>query len=559
MIAMLVLVPGKRRRARRADAALLASSLSCPEVIRSRGKAILRGVAAGALAGETGARALTTRAGAGSAFLGAGLDFLAAGGIAAQGAGEKTEDAADGAADGPRDAVEQLLLHPAVPLAVATAAAAAAVGALGAGTLRGFHVHGRRRRGVLGRAQRVVRLRQHEGPRAFRARDRLACLVVGGFDRVYEINRNFRNEGLSRQHNPEFTMLEFYQAYADYTDLMQLTEELFTELAQSLLGRLALTWGEHAIDLAPPWRRLPFFAGLSQALGIEVTPDTDIGLVIRAAVDRGLVHTPSLGTAGGVWKDLFERCVEPALVQPTFVTDFPVELSPLAKRNAANPRLVDRFELFIGRRELANAYSELNDPDDQLERFREQGFGRFFVSVNYLGEMIRKHFGDGSKWGIDISYLEEKTKLGTAGALSLLPSRPVNPIIVMNGDLLTTINFQQLIKYHQEHKAVATACVLEHTTTIPYGVVEISDNAVTGIREKPTLKQFINAGVYLLQPEAFDYIETGKPLDMPSLLNILVGKNKTTVAFPLREYWIDIGRLDDLKRASDEYQHVFGE
>ena len=194
-----------------------------------------------------------------------------------------------------------------------------------------------------------------------------------------------------------------------------------------------------------------------------------------------------------------------------------------------------------------------------LSNFIAAGFAKFFFSVNYKAEMIQEYFGDGSKWGIDISYLEEKTKLGTAGALSLLPSRPVNPIIVMNGDLLTTINFQQLIKYHQEHKAVATACVLEHTTTIPYGVVEISDNAVTGIREKPTLKQFINAGVYLLQPEAFDYIEAGKPLDMPSLLNILVGKNKTTVAFPLREYWIDIGRLDDLKRASDEYQHVFGE
>jgi len=194
-----------------------------------------------------------------------------------------------------------------------------------------------------------------------------------------------------------------------------------------------------------------------------------------------------------------------------------------------------------------------------LSNFIAAGFAKFFFSVNYKAEMIQEYFGDGSKWGVDISYLEEKTKLGTAGALSLLPSRPVNPIIVMNGDLLTTINFQQLIKYHQEHRAVATACVLEHTTTIPYGVVEISENAVTGIREKPTLKQFINAGVYLLQPEAFEYIEAGKPLDMPSLLNILVEKNKTTVAFPLREYWIDIGRLDDLKRASDEYQHVFGE
>jgi dTDP-glucose pyrophosphorylase/CBS domain-containing protein len=177
-----------------------------------------------------------------------------------------------------------------------------------------------------------------------------------------------------------------------------------------------------------------------------------------------------------------------------------------------------------------------------LSNFVAAGFSKFFISVNYKAEMIQDYFGDGSKWGIEISYLEEKTKLGTAGALSLLPSRPSNPIVVMNGDLLTTINFQQLIKYHQEHRAVATACVIEHSTTIPYGVVEISENAVTNIREKPEFKQFINAGVYLLEPATFDYIEPGKPLDMPSLLNMLVEDKKTTVAFPLREYWIDIGR-----------------
>ncbi len=198
----------------------------------------------------------------------------------------------------------------------------------------------------------------------------LKRLVVGGFERVYEINRNFRNEGVSTQHNPEFTMLEFYQAYADYQDLIELTEELFTELAQSLLGRLTLTWGEHAISLARPWRRLPFFRGLSDALGVTVTPQTDVATVARAAADRGIRSKG--GTAWVLWKDVFEELVEPALVQPTFVTDFPIELSPLAKKKRDDPLLVDRFELFIGRRELANAYSELNDPIDQLGRFREQ-------------------------------------------------------------------------------------------------------------------------------------------------------------------------------------------
>ncbi len=199
----------------------------------------------------------------------------------------------------------------------------------------------------------------------------LKRLVVGGFERVYEINRNFRNEGVSTQHNPEFTTLEFYQAYADYQDLMELTEEMFTELAQSLLGRLTLTWGEHAVDLARPWKRLSFFEGVSQALGIAVGADTDAATVARAAAAKGLAVKPA-AAAWEVWKEVFEERVEPTLVQPTFVVDYPIELSPLAKKKRDNPRLVDRFELFIGRRELANAYSELNDPIDQLARFREQ-------------------------------------------------------------------------------------------------------------------------------------------------------------------------------------------
>jgi len=198
----------------------------------------------------------------------------------------------------------------------------------------------------------------------------LKRLVVGGFERVYEINRNFRNEGTSTLHNPEFTTLEFYQAYADYTDLMELTEAMFVELAQALRGSTALTWGEHSLDLKPPWRRLPFFEGLSQALEIRVTPETEVGSVRRAAAARGIDRGE--GPAWKLWKDVFEALVEPTLVQPTFVVDFPTELSPLAKRKRENPLLVDRFELFVARHEMANAYSELNDPVDQLARFREQ-------------------------------------------------------------------------------------------------------------------------------------------------------------------------------------------
>jgi lysyl-tRNA synthetase class 2 len=212
----------------------------------------------------------------------------------------------------------------------------------------------------------------------------LKRLVVGGLDRVYEINRNFRNEGVSTQHNPEFTMLEFYQAYADYQDLMQLTEELFVDLGQTLLGRDELVYQGETVRLAPPWRRLPFFEGLGEALGHPVAPETDARTLGEIARGRGGFATDRKtqavlqGDHGEValWKEIFDTLVEPTLVQPTFVVDFPIELSPLSKQKAGEPRLVDRFELFICRREIANAYSELNDPIDQRRRFEEQAAER---------------------------------------------------------------------------------------------------------------------------------------------------------------------------------------
>ena len=212
----------------------------------------------------------------------------------------------------------------------------------------------------------------------------LKRLVVGGLDRVYEINRNFRNEGVSTQHNPEFTMLEFYQAYADYNDLMELTEELFLHLAQTLLGRDTLTYQGQTVRLGSPWRRLPFFEGLGEALGTAVTPDTDAATLGAAAARRGgfasdrKTQAILRGDEGAVtlWKEIFDTLVEPSLVQPTFVVDFPIELSPLSKQKAGQPRLVDRFELYVCRREIANAYSELNDPIDQRARFEAQAAER---------------------------------------------------------------------------------------------------------------------------------------------------------------------------------------
>jgi lysyl-tRNA synthetase class 2 len=201
---------------------------------------------------------------------------------------------------------------------------------------------------------------------------------VGGLDRVFELNRNFRNEGVSTQHNPEFTMLEFYQAYADYHDLMDLTEVLLPEVAREVLGGTRLTYQGRPIDLAPPYPRVPFLEALGRIGGLA---DVE-GLVARAAAGdlselktlaaREGIACPEFWGWGKILGELFERRVESHLTAPTFITDFPLEVSPLAKRSEKDPRLVQRFELYVAGMEVANAYSELNDPAEQRARFEDQ-------------------------------------------------------------------------------------------------------------------------------------------------------------------------------------------
>jgi lysyl-tRNA synthetase class 2 len=199
----------------------------------------------------------------------------------------------------------------------------------------------------------------------------LKRLLVGGLDRVFELNRNFRNEGISVRHNPEFTMVEFYQAYATFEDLIQLTEELFVSLAREVCGSLRITYGDHQIDLATPWRRLTIPEAI-MAHGEASAEDVRSLEGLRRFSERKKLHVDLGGSYGNVLVEVFEEVAEAKLIQPTFVTGYPIEVSPLARRNEANPALVDRFELYIGGRELANAFSELNDPADQRQRFLEQ-------------------------------------------------------------------------------------------------------------------------------------------------------------------------------------------
>ena len=199
----------------------------------------------------------------------------------------------------------------------------------------------------------------------------LKRLLVGGIERVFELNRNFRNEGISVRHNPEFTMLEFYQAYATFEDLMRLTEELFVSLANEVIGSLQIPYGEHLIDLKPPWRRMTIADAIALYGSVETKEIATVGGLQSVAKSQGLqvdVNAPY----GALLVEVFEEVAEAKIIQPTFISGYPIEVSPLARKNENNPALVDRFELFIAGRELANAFSELNDPADQRQRFVEQ-------------------------------------------------------------------------------------------------------------------------------------------------------------------------------------------
>ena len=188
-----------------------------------------------------------------------------------------------------------------------------------------------------------------------------------------------------------------------------------------------------------------------------------------------------------------------------------------------------------------------------LESFIDSGFHRFYLAVNYKAQMIEEYFGDGSKLGIEIKYIHEKKRMGTAGALYFLPEKPVEPVIVMNGDLLTKLDFGELVDAHKHSNAAATMAVREYSYQVPYGVINCEEDRILSIEEKPEQTYFVNAGIYVLNPEVVAKVNKEEFFDMPELFTEIIGEGQKAGIYPVREYWLDIGRLDDFKRAQMEF------
>ena len=192
-----------------------------------------------------------------------------------------------------------------------------------------------------------------------------------------------------------------------------------------------------------------------------------------------------------------------------------------------------------------------------VRQFVLQGFAKFTIAVNFKSKIIIEHFGDGSSFGAEISYIKETDRLGTAGALSLFETPPTEPFIVMNADLLTTTDLSALLRFHEESDAIATMCAHEYSTQIPYGVINIRDGNFSGIIEKPTIKKWISSGIYTLMPEVLNHLEKDNYLDMPDLLNQLAKREQNVSVFPVSGHWIDIGKLEDLETARADFDQIF--
>jgi NDP-sugar pyrophosphorylase family protein len=194
-----------------------------------------------------------------------------------------------------------------------------------------------------------------------------------------------------------------------------------------------------------------------------------------------------------------------------------------------------------------------------INNFRQYGFKDIILSVNYKADIVKEHFGNGSEFGVNIEYIHEDKRLGTAGALSLMRGKFNEPFFVMNGDLLTNVNFEHFLNFHHENSSIATMAVREYEYQVPFGVVSQEEGKITSIVEKPKQRYYVNAGIYILNPEILDIIPHNVFYDMPTLFDNLIKEARTPISFPVHEYWLDIGQVNQLQQARDEYYDIFEE
>lgn len=294
------------------------------------------------------------------------------------------------------------------------------------------------------------------------------------------------------------------------------------------------------------------------------------GLNLNDSIEPIIFKTPTVAYISDAKEDILKKALAKKLHQIPIVDEYGKiigikEIEELVKPSIKSNKVV----LMVGG--LGTRLKPLTDniPKPMLkvgnkpilktivEKFAEYGYVNIIMCVNYKSHIIQEYFGDGSDLGVKIEYVLENKRMGTAGALSLLKQNPKESFFVMNGDLLTNVNFEHLHNYHMSHDAMATMCVREYDFQVPYGVVNIQGTKILSIEEKPIHKFFVSAGIYMFSSEILKYIPKNEFFDMPKLFEKLIEKNETTVSFPLREYWLDIGRMEEYEKANSEYHEVF--
>lgn len=277
-----------------------------------------------------------------------------------------------------------------------------------------------------------------------------------------------------------------------------------------------------------------------------VSPDTPRAAVRKMMADLSIHQLPVIDAEGRiVGLQLIDSLINIPATTDTWVV---IMAGGLGTRLRPITETIPKPMIQIGGRPILESI---------LNGFIAQGFRRFFLAVNYKAEVLRGHFGDGSRLGVSIEYVQEDDRKGTAGALSLLGQRPPGSFLVMNGDLLTTVNFRQLLDFHRQNDAVATMCVREHAYQIPYGVIQTDQHRLVALEEKPVQSVLVNAGIYVLDPRVLDVIPNDRMYDMTDLFEDLMRAGRQAIVFPLREYWLDVGGAEDLERASNEFPKVF--